>query len=64
MKTLRFSGVDIKAFFANTPQITFEVTEKCNLNCTYSQVSDLNMGGDENTLREKVAHHLECRVST
>lgn len=26
---------DIKLFFANTQQITFEVTERCNLNCKY-----------------------------
>jgi uncharacterized protein len=26
---------DIKLSLANTPQITFEVTDACNLNCTY-----------------------------
>jgi uncharacterized protein len=26
---------DVKASLANTPQITFEVTDACNLNCTY-----------------------------
>lgn len=31
----KFTEEDIKMFFVNTPQITFEVTETCNLNCTY-----------------------------
>ena len=26
---------NIKEYLANTPQITFEVTERCNLSCTY-----------------------------
>ena len=29
------TGNDIKHFLANTPQITFEITECCNLACTY-----------------------------
>ncbi|MBR8702998.1 Anaerobic sulfatase-maturating enzyme [Porphyromonas levii] len=35
MNMARFTEDDIKSFFVNTPQITFEVTETCNLNCTY-----------------------------
>lgn len=30
-----FSANDVKYYFANTPQITFEVTDACNLKCTY-----------------------------
>lgn len=29
------SATDIKLSLANTPQITFEITDACNLNCTY-----------------------------
>ena len=31
----QLTAQDIKLFFANTQQITFEVTERCNLNCKY-----------------------------
>ena len=31
----QLTAEDIKLFFANTQQITFEVTERCNLNCKY-----------------------------
>lgn len=31
----RLTEQDIRSYFANCPQITFEVTEKCNLNCRY-----------------------------
>ena len=26
---------NIKEYLANTPQITFEITERCNLSCVY-----------------------------
>jgi uncharacterized protein len=29
------SAKDIEISLANTPQITFEITDACNLNCTY-----------------------------
>ena len=29
------SAKDVKYHLANTPQITFEVTDACNLQCTY-----------------------------
>lgn len=32
---MKLSGINIKEYLANTPQITFEVTEKCNLSCVY-----------------------------
>ena len=32
---------NIEFFLANTPQITFEVTDACNLNCTYCGYGDL-----------------------
>ena len=31
----QLTAEDVKLFFANTQQITFEVTERCNLNCKY-----------------------------
>lgn len=31
----QLTAENIKLFFANTQQITFEVTERCNLNCKY-----------------------------
>jgi len=31
---------DIESFLANTPQITFEITDSCNLNCTYCGYGD------------------------
>jgi len=34
MKTY-ITAKDVKTALANTPQITFEVTDACNLNCTY-----------------------------
>ena len=37
MKNLKeyLKAEDIEFFLANTPQITFEVTDACNLKCTY-----------------------------
>ena len=32
---------NIKECFANTPQITFEITERCNLNCKYCGYGEL-----------------------
>lgn len=32
---LKLTAEDIKSYLANTPQITFEVTESCNLSCLY-----------------------------
>lgn len=32
---MRITGINIKEYLANTPQITFEVTERCNLSCVY-----------------------------
>lgn len=32
---MRLRAINIKEYLANTPQITFEVTERCNLSCVY-----------------------------
>ncbi len=28
-------AIDVEISLANTPQVTFEITDACNLNCTY-----------------------------
>lgn len=32
---MKIKACNIKEYLANTPQITFEVTERCNLSCVY-----------------------------
>lgn len=32
---LKLTAENIKSYLANTPQITFEITEACNLSCLY-----------------------------
>ena len=32
---------DVKMSLANTPQVTFEITDACNLNCTYCAYGEL-----------------------
>lgn len=32
---IKLTPEEVKECLATTPQITFEVTERCNLNCTY-----------------------------
>ena len=33
--TTHLSSENVEYFAANTPQITFEITDACNLKCTY-----------------------------
>lgn len=40
-------GEDIKLSLANTPQITFEVTDACNLSCRYCAYGDLYSDYDD-----------------
>lgn len=32
---VKLTAEDVKSYIANTPQITFEITESCNLSCVY-----------------------------
>lgn len=45
-KNKRLSGEDIKSSIANTNQIVFEVTERCNLSCKYCGFGELYEGYD------------------
>jgi len=46
MEINKFTSENIKKFLCNTPQITFEVTEKCNLNCYYCGYGNLYSNKD------------------
>ncbi len=45
MRTYLTAG-QIKSALANTPQITFEVTDACNLRCEYGTYGQLYAGYD------------------
>jgi len=47
VETCRISGEDVKAALANTDQVVFEVTEKCNLKCKYCGFGELYTGYDQ-----------------
>lgn len=50
MKTKEYIKPDmIRSSLANTPQITFEVTDLCNLNCVYCGYGKLYSDYDERT---------------
>lgn len=44
---MELTGINIKEYLANTPQITFEVTEKCNLSCVYCGYGKLYLNKGE-----------------
>jgi uncharacterized protein len=43
----RYKGEDIKKYLSNTYQVTFEVTEKCNLKCDYCLYGKLYCNRDK-----------------
>jgi uncharacterized protein len=47
IETYRISGENVKASLANTDQVVFEVTEKCNLKCKYCGFGELYTGYDQ-----------------
>ncbi len=47
MKTLRISHKDIEYNLINLKQITFEITDDCNLVCKYCGYGDLYYGYDK-----------------
>ncbi len=49
---LKLTAENIKSYLANTPQITFEVTESCNLSCLYCGYGKLYNNKGERHLRK------------
>lgn len=43
------NGNNIAEYLANTPQITFEITERCNLSCVYCGYGKLYSNKDMRT---------------
>ena len=43
------NGNNIAEYLANTPQITFEITERCNLSCVYCGYGKLYSNKDNRT---------------
>lgn len=55
-----FNAENIKGYLANTPQITFEITDLCNLDCVYCGYGKLY--NDYDTREHKLMHAEDAKV--
>ncbi len=60
MRTYLTAG-QIKSALANTHQITFEVTDACNLRCKYGTCGQLYAGYDVHAYTDSIPlQHADC----